>query len=86
MVNILHAPIKMQRATERSVIFVLLMRASKMMLNTGVDMQMTMRSPMGITGTAVTTAKVAVEVRNPYRQTSTFSRHGLGDDGGAGTG
>ena len=55
-----------------------------MMLNTGVDMQMTMRSPMGITGTAVTTAKVAVEVRNPYRQTSTFSRHGLGDEAGTG--
>ena len=70
----------MQRATERSVIFVLLMRASKMMLNTGVDMQITMRSPMGIQGSAVTTAKVAVEVRNPYRQTRTFSQHGLGDE------
>ena len=60
-----HAPIKMQRATESSVIFVLLMSASKMTLNTGVDMQMTIRSPMGIRGKAVTTAKVAEEVRNP---------------------
>ena len=55
----------MQRATERSVIFVLLMSASKMTLNTGVDMQMTIRSPMGIRGRAVTTAKGAEEVRNP---------------------
>ena len=60
-----HAPIKMQRATESRVIFVLLMSASKMTLNTGVDMQMTIRSPMGIRGRAVTTAKVAEEVRNP---------------------
>ena len=55
----------MQRATERSVTLVLLMIASKMTLNTGVDMQMTMRSPMGIMGSAVTTAKVALDVRNP---------------------
>ena len=55
----------MQRVTERSVTCVLLMIASKMTLNTGVDMQMTMRSPMGMKGRAVTTAKVALEVRNP---------------------
>ena len=57
--------IKTQRATARSVTCVLLMIASKMTLNTGVDMQMTMRSPMGMKGRAVTTAKVALEVRNP---------------------
>ena len=64
-VSAFYAPIKMQRATERSVTCVLLISASKMTLNTGVDMQMTMRSPMGMKGRAVTTAKVALEVRNP---------------------
>ena len=55
----------MQRATERSVSLVLSMRALKMMLNTGVDMQMEIRSPTGIKGRAVTTANEALEERSP---------------------
>ena len=64
-VCLLHIPIKMQRTTERTVIGLLRTKLSRMTLNTGEEKQMTMRSPMGINGTAITMAKAIEALRNP---------------------
>ena len=55
----------MHRKTERTVIGLLSMRLSRMTLNTGEEKLMTMRSPMGISGTAITMEKPIAELRNP---------------------
>ena len=57
--------IKTLRKIERHVRGLLRIILSMKTLNTGEVKQTTMRSPIGIKGTAVRNAKLAVEIQNP---------------------
>ena len=54
-----------QRLNDRMVSGLLRMRPSRMTLNTGEMKQRTMRSPMGIRGTAMIQAKLMLEDNSP---------------------
>ena len=51
--------------TDRIVMRLLRTRLSRMTLNTGEEKEMTIRSPMGISGTAITIIKPIAALRNP---------------------
>ena len=62
------SPISIQRITDRKVRGRLRMMASRMTLNTGEMKASTMRSPMGISPTAMTQLKLEDAVRKPLKQ------------------
>ena len=66
--EIVMSPISIQRITDRKVRGRLRMMASRMTLNTGEMKASTMRSPMGISPTAMTQLKLEDAVRKPLKQ------------------
>ena len=62
-----------QRATERKVRGLLRTMVSRMTLKMGEVKLITMRSPIGIMGTAITIPKVMVAVRKPWRHIKEYS-------------
>ena len=69
---------RMQREMASRVRALWLTILSRKTLKTGEVKAITMRSPIGMRGIAASTAKSAVDMNKPYRETKPYTSHLLG--------